>query len=106
MGTERGEAAGRPGFRPRHPGVILASAISAAGVSKAAFAAHIGVSRQSLYEVLNADRAVSADMAGRLGRAFGNSTRFWLNLQAAHDAWEIERRPEIAKIAPLLVVAK
>jgi plasmid maintenance system antidote protein VapI len=35
---------------------------------------------------------VTVDMAARLSRAFGNSTRFWLNLQANHDAWDAERR--------------
>lgn len=34
---------------------------------------------------------MTVDMAARLSRAFGNSTRFWLNLQANHDAWDAER---------------
>ena len=101
MADDKVESAGRPGFRPKHPGVILANAIASAGISKSAFAAHIGVSRQSLYEVLNGERAVTADMAGRLGKALGTNARFWLNLQAAHDTWEIERRPEIARIEQL-----
>ncbi len=93
MADAKVESADRPGFRPKQPGVILGSAIAAMGISNAAFASHIGVSRQSLYEVLNGERVVTADMAGRLGKALGNNARFWLNLQAAHDTWEVERRP-------------
>jgi addiction module HigA family antidote len=39
-------------------------------------------------------RSVSVDMAARLSLAFGNSARFWLNLQANHDAWGAERAAE------------
>jgi addiction module HigA family antidote len=43
-------------------------------------------------------RSVSVDMAARLSLAFGNSARFWLNLQANHDAWGAERAAEKLKI--------
>ena len=96
------EPAGRPGFRPLHPGAILAQAMASAGiVNKAKLAAHLGVSRQSLYELLNGERAVTAEMAARLGRAFGNAPRFWLNLQAAHDTWAAESLPAVRKVMRL-----
>ena len=98
MAIEVEEAAGRPGFRPKHPGVILARAMSAASITKVRLAGHLGVSRQTVYQILNGERAVSADMAVRLGRSFGNSARFWLNLQAAHDTFEAEANPDVAKI--------
>ena len=94
MAGEKVEAAGPMGFQPKHPGVILASAIKTAGISKAALAEHLRVSRQTLYQILNGERGVTADVAVRLGRAFGNSSQFWLNLQVAHDAWAAEARPE------------
>ena len=105
MASEHEEPAGRPGLRPKHPGVILARAIEAANIPKSRLAEHLGVSRQTVYQVLNGERAVTADMAARLGRAFGNSPRFWLNLQAAHDTWEAEASPEVQKISRLSKVA-
>jgi antitoxin HigA-1 len=48
---------------------------------------------------------VTADVAARLGRAFGNSAAFWLNLQSNHDAWHAERDPKVAKIKKLEVHA-
>lgn len=105
MANDRDVAAGRPGFRPKHPGVILAHAIVAAQLPKARLAAHLGVSRQTVYKVLNGERAVTADMAARLGRAFGNSARFWLNLQTAHDSWAAETNPEVVRIKRLVDLA-
>ena len=101
MANDREDIAGRPGFQPKHPGVTLARAIEAAKIPKARLAQHLGVSRQSVYQVLNGERAVTADMAARLGRAFGNSPRFWLNMQAAHDAWAAEAKPEVRRIGRL-----
>ena len=95
------EAAGRPGFQPSHPGRILRSSLESLGIPKAQLAAHLGVSRQTLYKVLNEQRSLSPDIAARLGRAFGNSARFWLNLQTAHDAWEAEHQAELQHITRL-----
>jgi antitoxin HigA-1 len=101
MATEIEEAAGRPGVQPQHPGVALARTIKRRNIPKARLAAHLGVSRQTLYQLLNGESAVTADMAARLGRAFGNSPRFWLNMQCAHDTWEAEADPKIKKIKRL-----
>lgn len=48
-----------------------------------ALALHVPANR--ITAILNAQRAVTADTAMRLGRYFGTSARFWLNLQQAHD---------------------
>jgi antitoxin HigA-1 len=101
MGSEIEEDAGRPGMRPNHPGVSLGNVIKRKNIAKARLATHLGVSRQTLYLILNSERAVTADMAARLGRAFGNSPRFWLNLQAAYDTWEAEADPDVKKIKRL-----
>jgi addiction module HigA family antidote len=90
-----------PAFEPAHPGAILREDIlPALGWPKARFAAHLGISRQTLYELLREERGVTAEMAVRLARAFGNSARFWLNLQSNHDAWHAERDKRI-KVSPL-----
>jgi addiction module HigA family antidote len=63
----------------------------------------LGVSRQTIYELLQEQRAVSPLMALRLSRLFGNSPSFWLNAQQARDLWKTERNAEeeLARIQPL-----
>ena len=35
--------------------------------------------------IMNGERSVSAQMAIRLGQAFGTTPRYWLNLQSIYD---------------------
>ena len=66
----------------------------------------LGVSRQTINEVLRERRAVSPSMALRLSRFFGNSPEFWLNAQYAVDLWQAERDhlKELSNIHPLAKV--
>jgi addiction module HigA family antidote len=95
-----------PGFRPVHPGAIVKDNIDALGVTVEAFAAHIGVSRQTVHAIISGRSSVSAEMAVRLGRAFNTSSRLWLNLQSNHDVWEPERSARLAWIRPCKRTAK
>jgi len=63
----------------------------------------LGVSRQSINELLRERRAVSPTMALRLGRLFGNSPQFWLQAQQALDIWGSaqENRTVLERIQPL-----
>jgi len=63
----------------------------------------IGVSRQSINELLRERRKVSPEMALRLGRLFGNSPEFWLNAQRALDLWEAAQaiQQDVIRIKPL-----
>jgi addiction module HigA family antidote len=72
-------------------------------LSVAALADAVGVSRQSVNELLRERRAVSPEMALRLARLFGNSAEFWLNAQQAVDLWDAERaiRKDMRRIKPL-----
>ena len=45
----------------------------------------LGISRQTLYDILNEKQPVTAEMAVRFGKLFGNGGRFWVNLQRSHD---------------------
>ncbi len=68
--------------RPTHPGEMLREDFMPDyGLTVAALARALGVSRQTINEVLREKRAVSPGMALRLGRLFGNSPQFWLNAQ-------------------------
>ncbi len=92
--------------RPTHPGEMLREdflpdyGLTVAGLAEAA-----GVSRQSVNELLGGRRAVSPEMALRLGRLFGNSPEFWLNAQRAVDLWDATQsiKGEVARIKPLRV---
>jgi addiction module HigA family antidote len=92
--------------RPTHPGEMLQEDflvdydLTVAGLAEA-----VGVSRQSINELLRGRRAVSPEMALRLARLFGNSPEFWLNAQRAVDLWDAEQaiRADVARIKPLQV---
>lgn len=92
--------------RPIHPGEILREDfLPEYGLTVTALAEAAGVSRQSMNELLRERRAVSPEMALRLGKLFGTSPEFWLNLQRNVDLWDAARglKREIAQIHPLQV---
>ncbi|KKO46936.1 XRE family transcriptional regulator [Arsukibacterium ikkense] len=90
--------------KPTHPGEMLREdfipdyALTATKLAEA-----LGVSRQSVNELLRERRAVSPEMALRLSRLFGNSAEFWLNAQRAVDLWVAAQvvKDEVARIRPL-----
>lgn len=90
--------------KPTHPGEMLREDfIPDYGLSVARLAELLGVSRQSVNELLRERRSVSPEMALRLGRLFGNSPEFWLNAQRAVDLWEAYQsaKDDVARIKPL-----
>ena len=90
--------------RPTHPGEMLREDfLPDYGLTVSSLAQAIGVSRQTLNELLRERRRVSPEMALRLARLFGNSPEFWLNAQRAVDLWDAARaiEGEVARIRPL-----
>ena len=78
---------------PTHPGEILREdSLPAMGLSVAAFARALGVSRQTVHGILAERSAVSPEMAVRLGAFFGNGPQLWIDLQPRRDLWLAERR--------------
>jgi|AraplaMF_Col_mMF_1032025.scaffolds.fasta_scaffold23052_1 addiction module HigA family antidote len=78
---------------PTHPGLLLREDIlPPLGRPKAEIAKWLSVSRQYLSQILCEDRPVSAGMAVRFGKMFGNEPMMWLRMQAAHDAWHAARK--------------
>jgi len=68
------------------PGEILAEDyLSPMGLSQNALARSLGVSPRRVNEIVHGKRAITLDTSLRLGRFFGQSPRFWLNLQAECD---------------------
>lgn len=75
--------------RPTHPGEALREDfLPVLDISKSEFADRIGVSRQTIHELLGERRGVSADMALRLAKFFNTSAEMWLGLQEDVDLWE------------------
>lgn len=75
----------KSGLAPIHPGEFLAEILEELGVSQAAFARVIDVSAMRVSHVVTGSRPVTAELALRFGKAFGQSPEYWLNLQAAYD---------------------
>jgi len=90
--------------RPTHPGEMLREDfmpdhdLTVSGLAEA-----VGVSRQSINELLRGRRAVSPEMSLRLARLFGNSPEFWLNAQRAVDLWDAAQaiKNDVARIKPM-----
>ena len=75
--------------RPVHPGEILREDFMPDyDLNVTGLASALGVSRQSVNELLRERRALSPEMALRLAKLFGNPAEFWLNLQRAVDLYE------------------
>lgn len=90
--------------KPTHPGEMLREDfLPDYDLTVAGLAESLGVSRQSVNELLRERRAVSPEMALRLARLFGNSPEFWLNAQCAIDLWTAAQsvREEVDRIKPL-----
>lgn len=73
------------GLPPIHPGELLEEILGDRGMSQAALARAIGVSPMRISHLVRGERPVTADLALRLGRAFGQSPQFWMNLQSDYD---------------------
>ena len=80
------------GLKPMHPGEMLREdVLPALGRSKTEIARLLGVSRQTLYDILNEKQPVTPAMALRLGKLLGNGPDLWINLQRAFDLAVAER---------------
>lgn len=97
---------GKKDVRPIHPGEMLREDfLPDFGLTVSGLAEALGVSRQTVNELLRERRSVSPEMALRLSRLFGNNPEFWLNAQRAVDLWDAAQEigPEVERIKPLTV---
>lgn len=75
-----------PMKNPAHPGRIVKNAcLEPLGLSVTEGAKVLGVTRQTLTKIVNGKAGVSAEMAIRLAKAFGNSADVWVRMQASYD---------------------
>lgn len=76
---------------PVHPGRLLKRELGARGLSANRLALALRLPSGRITDILNGKRGVSPETALRLARYFGNSARFWLNLQTAYELAVAER---------------
>jgi addiction module HigA family antidote len=79
------------GMPPIHPGEFIQEILDDYGMSQAALARAVGVSPMRISHVVRGERPVTAELALRFGRAFGQSAQYWINLQTTYDLKVAER---------------
>ncbi|MBN8727622.1 MAG: HigA family addiction module antidote protein [Xanthomonadales bacterium] len=86
-----------------HPGEYLAEILADMGISQAALARAIDVSPMRISHVVRGTRPITAELALRLARAFGQTAQYWINLQNAYDLKIAEREigSELRKVPRL-----
>jgi antitoxin HigA-1 len=86
-------------FNPPHPGeVIRTEIIQAHGLTVTAAAKVLGVSRQALSALLNAQADLTGDMALRLEKAFGPKMETLMGMQSAYDFFHTRQRAGTIKV--------
>ena len=89
--------------------ILVEEFIVPLNLTQGGLAQAMGVPRKHVNELCNNRRAITADTALMLARAFGNSADFWLNVQRRSDLWKAlhspKRRQRINRARPLRSVA-
>ena len=80
---------------PPHPGeIVKMDCLESLGLTVERAAQGLGVSSQSLADIVNEKTGISAEMSVRLSKAFGSSPETWLRMQMAYDLWQISESGE------------
>lgn len=86
---------------PAHPGRLIKNEIDEMGLSVAAAAEGLGVTRQQLYNVINGKSAVTPEMAVRLEKGIGSTADTWLRMQNAYDLVQVRQNRAAIKVKKL-----
>lgn len=70
---------------PVHPGAYLKELLDELKLSQYRIAQDLGIPAMRINHVVNGRRPITAELALRLGRYFGQSPRYWINLQSRYD---------------------
>ena len=83
-----------------HPGEILKGlCLDPKSMSVADAAERLGVSRKTLYKIINGKGAVTPEMALRLELVFGSTAQTWLNMQTTYNLWQLKDKRKALKAA-------
>ena len=88
-----------PMKNPPHPGRSIAvDCLQPFGLSVTEGARILGVSRQTLSNLVNGNGGISPEMAIRLSKAFGGTAQAWLKMQLAYDLAQAEKQADKIKV--------
>jgi len=73
------------------PGEFIREELQARGWSQNQFARILGRPFQSVNQIINGHKAITAQTAKEIGVAFGTGPEVWMNLEAQ---WQLHRTPE------------
>src|SRR5438093_11627909 len=91
-------------MKPPHPGrIVRQECIEPLGLTVKGAARRLGVTRQTLNNVVNEKAAVSPEMAIRLSKAFGSSPEVWLGMQMEYDLAQAEKHAGKIKVERIIV---
>src|SRR3569833_1183562 len=91
-----------PAIEPAHPGEFLSEInIPATGKRKAELARLLGISRQTLNDILNQKQPETPAIADRLCNLVGVGAGIWSWIQAVHDTWHADRDIDVSDIPSL-----
>ncbi len=81
-----------PMKNPVHPGrIVRQDCLEPLGLSVTKAAKVLGVSRQTLNNVVNEKAGISPEMAIRISKAFGGTAETWLQMQIKYDLAEVRK---------------
>jgi antitoxin HigA-1 len=86
---------------PVHPGLLIKECLADLGISVAAAAKGLGVTRQQLHNIIAGRSSVTPEMAIRLEKALGSTADTWLKMQLNYDLAEIRQRASSITVARL-----
>ena len=87
-----------------HPGEILFDEfLKEMDISQNRLGREIGMSPRAINEIVHGKRSITANTALRLGKFFGTSAKFWLNLQTSYDLEEAAKTIDLKKISSISV---
>ena len=82
---------------PPHPGLsVKHDCLEPLGLTVTKAAQVLGVTRQTLNDLLHGRRGISPEMAIRLDMAFGGGAETWVRVQAAYDLAQARKRADFA----------
>ncbi len=82
-----------------HPGEILREeCLKESKLTITDAAKKLGVTRQTLSEVVNEKRGISIEMALRLAKAFNTTPELWLNMQQKYDLAQVKQKVDLSNV--------
>ena len=88
-----------PMQNPPHPGeIVRLECLEPLGLTVTRAAEGLGVTRQTLSDLVNEKAGISVEMSIRLSLAFGSSPETWLAMQTAYDLWQARDRARQLKV--------